>query len=220
METLSKFEIWHETINSQKWKLVESVKSEMETRRNVNRQKWKVSVRKCEIWCGNSENGHLRNGKKNTSQKWKLSESPPAKWKHQLSDMETLTKFEIWGGNSQKLKFSKNEIWKGNSQSWTPSEKMHMFQNQYSFEMELSTLRNKRLNTIPTQTIFFPGWSSWLSSHSPKPIQSPSGQNLAVRSFPKKKPKPKLWSWSPTVWGCLNHVSMTKCWRILSTFHS
>ena len=64
METLSKFEIWHETINSQKWKLVESVKSEMETRRNVNRQKWKVSVRKCEIWCGNSENGHLRNGKK------------------------------------------------------------------------------------------------------------------------------------------------------------
>ena len=34
--------------------------------------------------------------------------------------------------------------------------------------------------------LFFSGWSSWLSSHSPKPIQSPSGQNLAVRSFPKK----------------------------------
>ena len=37
---------------------------------------------------------------------------------------------------------------------------------------------------------------------------------------PEKNLKPKLWSWSPTVWGCLNHVWMTKCWRVLSSFHS
>ena len=169
METCWKREIWNG--NSQKCK-----PSEMES---LSQKVWNLMWK---LW-----EWPPKKWKKNTSQKWKLSESPPAKWKHQLSDMETLTKFEIWGGNSQKLKFSKNEIWKGNSQSWTPSEKMHMFQNQYSFEMELLTLRNERLNTIPTQTFFFSGWSSWLSSHSPKPIQSPSGQNLAVRSFPPKK---------------------------------
>ena len=168
METCWKREIWNG--NSQKCK-----PSEMES---LSQKVWNLMWK---LW-----EWPPKKWKKNTSQKWKLSESPPAKWKHQLSDMETLTKFEIWGGNSQKLKFSKNEIWKGNSQSWTPSEKMHMFQNQYSFEMELSTLRNERLNTIPTQTIFFQDEVLDCPPTAQSPSKAPQARILQFDLSPKK----------------------------------
>ena len=169
METCWKREIWNG--NSQKCK-----PSEMES---LSQKVWNLMWK---LW-----EWPPKKWKKNTSQKWKLSESPPAKWKHQLSDMETLTKFEIWGGNSQKLKFSKNEIWKGNSQSWTPSEKMHMFQNQYSFEIELSTLRNERLNTIPTQTFFF-RMKFLIVLPQPKAHPKPLRPESCSPIFPPKKP--------------------------------
>ena len=47
----------------------------------------------------------------------------------------------------RKLKSEMEALRNGNDQ-----KKMHMFSNQYNIEMELSTLRNEHLNTIPTET--------------------------------------------------------------------
>ena len=158
---------------------------------------------------------------KNSSQKWKLSERPPQKWKYQLSDMETFTKFEIWSGNSEKLKLSEN---------WNPKRKLS----------ELNTIRKK---CICSQTNIVLKWNfqhsdmnTWIRSQhkqksfrmkflivlpQPKAHAKPLRPESCSPIFPPEKNlKPKLWSWSPTVWGCLNHVWMTKCWRVLSSFHS
>ena len=146
---------------------------------------------KFDIWngnfCGNS-------------QTWKLWEWPPQRWKKiperqpQKWNKSTLSKrnsHKVWNLKrkpSEMKTFRRDWNLKGKLSDLKTTRKMHMFSYQNSFEKELSTLRNEHLNTIPTQTFFF-RMKFWLSSHSPKPIQSPQARILHSDLSPPKKPK-------------------------------
>ena len=111
--------------------------------------------------------------KKNNSQKWKLLEKPPEKWKYQLSDMENFTKFEIWSGNSEKLKLSEN---------WNPKRKLS----------ELNTIRKKcicsQINIVLKWNFQHSDMNTWIrSQHKQKSFRM---KFLIVLPQPKAHAKP------------------------------
>ena len=104
-------------------------------------------------------------------------------------------KWKLWEIKTfRKLKSEKETLRAEHHQ-----KKMHMFSNQYSFEMELSTLRHEHLNTIPTQTKIFQDEVLDCPPTAQSPCKAPQARILQSDLSPKKKLKPKLWSWSPTV---------------------